>query len=226
MHPLLKPSCLLAIWLASTAGYAADKTSGPTDTSTYADTSHPSSVNSLCHNHPFVTASNSNHRDQAEDKPDTDNSVTIQANQVDYQPAGEIELRGNIEISRGRYHAASDRATIDQASEQAHLQGNIKLQGPDIQLNGDTASMDMVKDKMSVTNARFLNPSSQINGEAGQISLPDAEGMASERLRAVSYGDTKPLVVNDSGKNRQKNRRVSLMVQRLDSRGPLTGSCS
>jgi len=41
-----------------------------------------------------------------------------------------------------------------------------------------------------------------------------AEGMASERLRAVSYGDTKPLVVNDSGKNRQKNRRVSLMVQR------------
>lgn len=41
-----------------------------------------------------------------------------------------------------------------------------------------------------------------------------AEGMVSERFRAVSYGDTKPLVANDTEQNRRKNRRVSLMIQR------------
>jgi len=40
-----------------------------------------------------------------------------------------------------------------------------------------------------------------------------AEGLSKQRFRAVSYGDTKPLVPNDSELNRQKNRRVSLMIQ-------------
>lgn len=41
-----------------------------------------------------------------------------------------------------------------------------------------------------------------------------AEGMTRERFRAVSYGDTKPIVANDTEQNRRKNRRVSLMIQR------------
>jgi len=40
-----------------------------------------------------------------------------------------------------------------------------------------------------------------------------AEGLSKQRFRAVSYGDTKPLFPNDSALNRQKNRRVSLMIQ-------------
>jgi len=40
-----------------------------------------------------------------------------------------------------------------------------------------------------------------------------AEGLSKQRFRAVSYGDTKPLVPNDSKLNRQRNRRVSLMIQ-------------
>jgi len=40
------------------------------------------------------------------------------------------------------------------------------------------------------------------------------EGLAKKRFRAVSYGDTEPLVPNDSEENRSKNRRVSLMIQR------------
>ena len=39
------------------------------------------------------------------------------------------------------------------------------------------------------------------------------EGVPKEKLRAVSYGDTKPLVSNDSEQNRQQNRRVSLLLQ-------------
>ena len=41
-----------------------------------------------------------------------------------------------------------------------------------------------------------------------------AEGINKSRFRAVSYGDTKPLVENTSEANRQRNRRVSLMIQR------------
>ncbi len=39
------------------------------------------------------------------------------------------------------------------------------------------------------------------------------EGLEKTRLRAVSYGDTKPVVPNSSAANRQKNRRVSLVIQ-------------
>lgn len=39
------------------------------------------------------------------------------------------------------------------------------------------------------------------------------EGVPKEKLRAVSYGDTKPLVPNDSEAHRQQNRRVSLLLQ-------------
>jgi len=40
-----------------------------------------------------------------------------------------------------------------------------------------------------------------------------AEGIKKSRFRAVSYGDTKPLVENTTEANRQRNRRVSLMIQ-------------
>lgn len=41
------------------------------------------------------------------------------------------------------------------------------------------------------------------------------EGVPKEKLRAVSYGDTKPLVPNDTEEHRQQNRRVSLLLQSL-----------
>ncbi len=40
------------------------------------------------------------------------------------------------------------------------------------------------------------------------------EGMDKSRFRAVSYGDTKPLVPNSSEQNRRKNRRVGLVIQK------------
>ncbi len=39
------------------------------------------------------------------------------------------------------------------------------------------------------------------------------EGVPKDKLRAVSFGDTKPLVANDSDVNRQKNRRVNILLQ-------------
>lgn len=48
-----------------------------------------------------------------------------------------------------------------------------------------------------------------------------SEGMDKARFRAVSFGDTKPVVPNNSVQNRKRNRRVSLVIQRsLDEGAP------
>jgi chemotaxis protein MotB len=44
-----------------------------------------------------------------------------------------------------------------------------------------------------------------------------AEGLDQARLRAVSYGDTRPRAPNDSEANRLKNRRVNLLIQHRQS---------
>jgi chemotaxis protein MotB len=41
-----------------------------------------------------------------------------------------------------------------------------------------------------------------------------AEGMDKSRFRAVSFGETQPLVPNDSEVSRQKNRRVNLVIHK------------
>jgi len=40
------------------------------------------------------------------------------------------------------------------------------------------------------------------------------EGIPKEKLRAVSYGDTKPVVANNTEAQRQQNRRVSILLQK------------
>jgi len=37
-------------------------------------------------------------------------------------------------------------------------------------------------------------------------------GIEEERLKAVGYGETKPLVPNDSEENKAKNRRVEFII--------------
>ena len=97
-------------------------------------------------------------------------AVTIRAKQIDYQPDGQLTLDGQVEIIRGTYRAQSTQAMIDQATEQARLQGKIIIQGPDMQLSGDSASMDMVNEQLSVTQAQFFSPSTRMNGSADEIS--------------------------------------------------------
>jgi len=41
-----------------------------------------------------------------------------------------------------------------------------------------------------------------------------SEGFDQHRFRAVSFGDTRPIVPNDSSANRRTNRRVSLVIER------------
>jgi len=70
-------------------------------------------------------------------------------------------------------------------------------------------------DNRPIGTARFRSNWDLASARATEVlQFFVAEGMSGERFRAVSYGDTKPLVANDTVRNRRKNRRVSLMIQR------------
>ncbi|MEI6262103.1 MAG: OmpA family protein, partial [Deltaproteobacteria bacterium] len=45
----------------------------------------------------------------------------------------------------------------------------------------------------------------------------DAGKIAPQRLSAVGYGESKPLYPNDSPANREKNRRVEIILELMDS---------
>ena len=107
--------------------------------------------------------------------PTIDNTITIHASQVDYQPGNKLELVGAVEIIQGPYRATSDEAKINSQNNIAELAGAIELSGPDVTLNGDTATMDIASHQVSIDNARFINPSTNLNGEAVKIEQPDTE---------------------------------------------------
>jgi len=106
---------------------------------------------------------------------EADKTVTIHANQVEYQPGDKLELDGDVEIIHGPYRATSNEASINNKNNQAELTGDIILSGPDVTLSGDTATMDMTNNQVSISKARFTNPSTNINGEATKIEQPDTD---------------------------------------------------
>ena len=105
----------------------------------------------------------------------SDEVITIHADQVDYQPGNKLELVGDVEILQGPYRATSHEASINSQNNQAELAGDIELSGPDLTLNGDTATMDITTHQVSIDNARFINPSTNLNGKAQKIEQPDTD---------------------------------------------------
>jgi len=105
----------------------------------------------------------------------SDKTITIHASQVDYQPGNKLELLGDVEIIQGPYRATSHEAKIDSRNDQAKLAGDIELSGPDVTLYGDTATMNVTNHQVSVDNARFINPSTNLNGKAVRIEQPDTD---------------------------------------------------
>lgn len=105
----------------------------------------------------------------------TDQTITIHADQVDYEPGNKLALAGDVEIIQGPYRATSHEAKINSQNNQAELSGDIVLSGPDVTLNGDTATMDVTTHQVSIDNARFINPSTNLNGKARKIDQPDTD---------------------------------------------------
>lgn len=110
----------------------------------------------------------------SEEKPvDLEQGLIIHAKQVEYHPDESLELEGDIEFSHGPYNARSDKASINRVNQKASLSGDIILSSPELILKGDSATLDINSDHVSVKNASFANPKTSINGKAEEISRKD-----------------------------------------------------
>ena len=104
---------------------------------------------------------------------DLEKGLIIHAQEVNYLPEESLELSGDIEFSHGPYHARSHEASISKIEQKAELRGDIVLRSPDLILKGDSASLDITSDRVSVSNASFSNPKTDINGKASEITRRD-----------------------------------------------------
>ena len=65
----------------------------------------------------------------------------------------------------------------------------------------------------SVGNAKYNLSLSQKRADSTKAQLVSM-GIAQERITAIGYGETKPLVENNSAENMQKNRRVTATIEK------------
>ncbi len=143
---------------------------------------------------------------------------------------------GEIGILEVNNHAKSDadkaKDTTESEAPNTPRDGNQKLV---LNINFDTAKatvrQDSVDDveklftmltdnpelKLSIEghtdntgNSQMNQTLSQQRAETVMATLVD-KGIAADRLKAVGFGDTKPLVANDSAENKAKNRRVEVV---------------
>ena len=110
----------------------------------------------------------------AEAKPlDFDPTVTVHADYVEYFENNRLELEGEVEIIKQGYYARSDKARIDQSKNQAALDGNIVIQGPQMKMTSDSAEVDLTQGSATLHNAQFIDPTTGFRGGAELIDQED-----------------------------------------------------
>lgn len=114
-----------------------------------------------------------------------------------------LEIRSNVLFSSGE-------ASLSRSGE-AVLEKLI----PVLQVSQGLVFIEGHTDNERITSSQYASNWDLAAARATEVlSFFVLEGIPKERLRAVSYGDTSPLVDNSSEENRQLNRRVSLLLQR------------
>ncbi|RII83786.1 OmpA family protein [Neopusillimonas maritima] len=77
-----------------------------------------------------------------------------------------------------------------------------------------TVTIEGHTDAIPIRSARFPSNWELSSARAGSVvRYLEANGIASRRLRAVGYADTRPLAQNNTTANRALNRRVELMLE-------------
>ena len=114
-----------------------------------------------------------------------------------------LEIRSNVLFDSGE-------ASLSRSGE-AVLEKLI----PVLQVSKGLVFIEGHTDNERITSSQYSSNWDLAAARATEVlSFFVLEGIPKERLRAVSYGDTHPLVDNDTEQNRQQNRRVSLLLQR------------
>lgn len=114
-----------------------------------------------------------------------------------------LEIRSNVLFDSGE-------ASLSRSGE-AVLEKLI----PVLQVSQGLVFIEGHTDNERITSSQYASNWDLAAARATEVlSFFVLEGIPKARLRAVSYGDTSPLVDNSSEENRQLNRRVSLLIQR------------
>ncbi len=80
-----------------------------------------------------------------------------------------------------------------------------------------TITIEGHTDAVPIRSSRFPSNWELSSSRAGSVvRYFEANGVASTRLRAIGYADTKPLAPNDTTENRAQNRRVELLMETVE----------
>ncbi|NVK86780.1 MAG: OmpA family protein [Gammaproteobacteria bacterium] len=140
-----------------------------------------------------------------------------------HQVLDSLKLRDDIALSLQDEYIAleiDDRLLFDSGRAELKPEGRQVLQNllPVFELAAGTILVEGHTDNQPINTTAF--PSNWELGAARAASVVrflNQQGMASNRLMAISYADTKPRAANDTPAGRQQNRRVAMLLRMPDN---------
>ncbi len=81
-----------------------------------------------------------------------------------------IELKGEVEVIQGYRHLKADHATINEAQNTIHLEGNIVVREPGLLVTGEQAELHRDNRTFSISGSKYVVHESHIRGDAEHIS--------------------------------------------------------
>ncbi|HUH88032.1 MAG TPA: OmpA family protein [Pusillimonas sp.] len=115
-----------------------------------------------------------------------------------------VSFRINSEILFGSGEARLSVGGLEVLQRLAH---SVKNSPHTVTIEGHT-------DSIPIRSTRFPSNWELSSARAGSVvRYLEANGIASQRLRAIGYADTRPLADNDTSAHRALNRRVELLLE-------------
>jgi len=132
----------------------------------------------------------------------TENSLNSHVSFIENNEFSELEIRSQVLFSSGE-------ATLARSGESL-----LEKLVPALMATEGLIFIEGHTDNQPIQSESFASNWELASARATKVlQFFEVEGIPKGKLRAVSYGDTKPLVANDSAENRQKTRRVSILLQ-------------
>ncbi len=140
-----------------------------------------------------------------------------------HQVLDSLKLRDDIALSLEDEFVAlqiEDKMLFDSGRAELKPQGREVLSNllPVFEMAAGTILVEGHTDNIPIETSQF--PSNWELGAARASSVVKylaSQGMEQQRLRAISYADTKPIASNDTDQGRQKNRRVAMLLRMPDT---------
>ena len=122
----------------------------------------------------------------------------------------EIETRGRKIIirirERGSFKPASAELNDDYYNVIDEIAEVLRIRPGTIRVEGHT-------DNLPIRSARFRSNWDLSSARAASVALELMRlGIEDKRFEIAGFADTRPLVANDSGENRSRNRRVEIVI--------------